>query len=86
MSKSIRVAAVGIGYFSQFHLQGWSDIEGADLIALSSRDPAALNAAADTYHVEGRYTDFIAMLDQEKPDLLDIITPPVTHVGFIKAA
>jgi len=86
MSKSIRVAAVGIGYFSQFHLQGWSDIEGAELIALSSRDPAALNAAADSYQVAGRYTDFKTMLDQEKPDLLDIITPPVTHVPFIKAA
>lgn len=86
MSKSVRVAAIGIGYFSQFHLQGWSDIEGADLVALSSRDEDALNSAADEYGVTGRYTDLETMLDREKPDLLDIITPPVTHVPFIKAA
>ncbi len=86
MSKTIRVAAVGIGYFSQFHLQGWSDIEQADLVALCSRDQEALNTAGDTYNVAARYTDLETMLDQENPDLLDIITPPVTHVPFIKAA
>lgn len=86
MSKTIRVAAIGIGYFSQFHLQGWTDIDGAELVALSSRDQAALNEAADEYNVVGRYSDLETMLDREKPDLLDIITPPVTHAPFIRAA
>lgn len=86
MSKTIRVAAIGIGYFSQFHLQGWSDIEGAELVALSSRDQNALTEAADDFGVAGRYSDLETMLDQEKPDLLDIITPPVTHAPFIRAA
>ncbi|NQW00871.1 MAG: Gfo/Idh/MocA family oxidoreductase [Rhodospirillales bacterium] len=86
MPRPIRVAAIGIGFFSQFHLQGWSDIEDADLVALSSRDPDALNRAADTYGVAGRYGDLETMLDREKPDLLDIISPPSTHAAFIRAA
>ena len=86
MSKTIRVAAVGTGYFSQFHLQGWSEMEGAELVALCSLDQKSLNEAADRYGVKARYSDLESMLDQEKPDVLDIITPPVTHAGFIRAA
>jgi len=86
MTRRIRVCAIGIGFFSQFHLQGWSDIDGADLVGLCSRDAEALKVAADTHGVAGRYSDLETMLDQEKPDLLDIISPPATHAAFIRAA
>ncbi len=86
MGKTVRIAAIGIGYFSQFHLQGWSELAAAELVGLCSRDQRALKAAARTYGVTGHYQDLETMLDQETPDLLDIITPPQTHVPFIRAA
>ncbi len=86
MSKAIRVAAVGTGYFSQFHLQGWSDMDDAELVGLCSLDKAPLAEAARTYGVPDCFDDLETMLDDLKPDVLDIITPPPTHAAFIRAA
>lgn len=86
MSKPLRVAAVGTGYFSQFHLQGWTDIGAADLVGLCSLEADQLDTAAKRYGVQNTFDDLETMLDALKPDVLDIVTPPPTHAAFIRAA
>jgi len=36
----LRVAGVGAGYFSQFHLQGWRAIPEVELVGWSDRNPS----------------------------------------------
>ena len=36
--KTLRVAAVGAGYFSQFQYVGWKAINEVELVALANRD------------------------------------------------
>lgn len=84
--SGLRVATAGTGYFSRFHYEAWTRIEGASLIALYNRDSDHRQRAAAEWSVPAAYADFGEMLATEQPDLVDIITPPVTHLDFIRAA
>lgn len=86
MHRTLRVATVGAGYFSQFHHDAWSRIAGARLVAVCDHDRAKAQTFAERWLIPNVYTDVRAMLDAERPDLLDIVTPPPTHVGFVREA
>ena len=43
-------------------------------------------AAQAKYGIPKLYKDFEEMLDQEKPDVVDIITPPTTHLPLCQLA
>ncbi|WP_147872236.1 Gfo/Idh/MocA family protein [Stieleria maiorica] len=79
----LRGAVVGAGYFSQFHFDSWKRIPGVDLVAVCDSNPAAAERAAKTYGVEGIYTDHAAMLEQVRPDFVDIVTRPDTHFTLV---
>ncbi|MEF2552964.1 Gfo/Idh/MocA family oxidoreductase [Aurantimonas sp. A2-1-M11] len=83
MSK-LRVATIGAGYFSRFHHDAWSRIDDASLVAVCDQDAAKAREYADRWSVPNVYTDVDAMLDTVRPDLVDIITPPHTHLELIR--
>lgn len=85
MSK-IRLATVGTGYFSQFQYAAWQRIPSVELVAVCNRSIDGANKIANQYGVGGVYTEFSRMLEFEQPDLIDIITPPETHLEFIREA
>jgi len=82
----LRVATAGTGFFSRFHYEAWGRIEDVSLVALYNRDEANRARAAAEWGVPATHGDFAEMLDQSQPDLVDIITPPVTHLDFIRIA
>ena len=77
----LRVACLGVGYFSQFHIGSWQRIARVDLVGVCDVD---LKKAAST-GVQA-FSDLGIMLAQTKPDLLDIILPPAGHADAIKIA
>ena len=86
MARKIRVAAVGAGYFSRFHYDAWRRLDSVELVGLCDQDPDRAKELAARYDVGAVFTDVAAMLDSLQPDLLDIITPPVTHRSCVTAA
>jgi predicted dehydrogenase len=86
MSKNVRVATVGTGYFSQFHYESWRRMADVELVGVCNRTRDGAKAFAEKYQIPAVFTDFGKMLDSVKPDLVDIITPPVTHMDYVKAA
>ena len=82
----IRVAVAGSGYFSRFHFDAWARLERAELIALATLDRDSGEAVAAEFGVPSVYDDVAAMLDAEKPDLLDIATPPASHRTLVELA
>jgi predicted dehydrogenase len=82
----LKVAVAGTGYFSQFHLDGWSRLSGVELVAVCSLDPAGLVDAAARHLIPRQFADVGAMLDATMPDLLDIVTPPSAHLEILEAA
>lgn len=81
MDKTIRVACLGAGYFSQFHFDAWERIEEVELVGITNRN---IEKARQTGYPA--YDQLDQMLTATSPDLLDIITPPETHLDAIKAA
>jgi predicted dehydrogenase len=85
-SKKIKLVCAGAGYFAQFHLEAWTRIPEIHFAALCEKDEAKGRAAQKKYKIPALYTDFEEMLDREKPDVVDIITPPATHLHLCRIA
>lgn len=77
----VRVGCVGAGYFSQFHYGSWARMARAEPVASCNRDLGKARATGLP-----AYDDLSRMLTEKKPDLLDIILPPVAHAETIRAA
>ena len=84
--NKLRVATIGAGYFSQFHYDAWTRMDGVELVGLCDLDQARASETAARWAIPQVFSDAAKMLDQLKPDLVDIITPPVAHLGLIKLA
>ena len=77
---------VGAGYFSRFHLDAWSRLDDVNLAAICDTNVSAASAAADQHGVAKVYDDFSRMLDVEKPDFVDIVTRPDSHLSLVHQA
>lgn len=77
----LKVACYGAGYFSQFHFDAWGRISGAELVGIANRNQANIPDLGIA-----KFADVASMLNQTKADILDIITPPITHLAAIKQA
>lgn len=86
MNGSVRVACVGTGYFSRFQYRAWKRLREVELVALCNRSRDKAEEFAREFAVPMVFTDLEAMLKVTKPDLLDIITPPETHLAAIRLA
>lgn len=86
LEPPLRVGVVGAGYFSQFHMQGWSEIEQARLVAICDADLARAQAAAKRYRAPHGFSDAQEMLRRANLEVLDIVTPSPTHASLINMA
>lgn len=84
--KKLKGVCVGAGYFSQFHFDAWQRIDSVELMAVCDLDLKKAEAVSKTYGFERAYSDVEMMLKQERPDFIDIITPPVTHLELCRLA
>jgi predicted dehydrogenase len=82
--KPLKVATIGAGYFSAFHHDAWHRLPEVELAAVCDLDPAKAAGFAERFAVPRHYADVATMLEAEKPDLVDIATPPATHLPLIR--
>jgi predicted dehydrogenase len=82
----LRVAAVGAGYFSQFHYAGWRNLAEVELVGLCELDRAKGEAAAARFGIPRVFARADEMLDAVRPDLVDIVTKPPTHRELVAMA
>lgn len=77
----IRVACVGAGYFSQFHLDGWARITGVEQVGITDMDLSRAQATG-----RPAFATLQDMLDKAKPDVLDVIVPPAAQADVLRKA
>ena len=83
MKKNIRLAVVGTGYFSQFHYDAWKRLN-VDLVGICSLNKDEAIKYSKQFQNCEVFLDFETMIKTTKPDLVDIIAPPLNHLKFIK--
>ena len=81
--NSLKVAVVGAGYFAQLHHEAWMRMERVELAGICDLNAEAAEAAAKMHGVAA-YTDVADMLAHTQPDLVDIVTPPPSHLAVIR--
>jgi D-apiose dehydrogenase len=86
MRQPIKVACVGTGYFSRFQYRAWRRMPEVALVALCNRSGESAEAFAAEFGIGAVFGDVRTMLETTRPDLLDIITPPQTHLAAIREA
>ncbi|NND33260.1 MAG: Gfo/Idh/MocA family oxidoreductase, partial [Saprospiraceae bacterium] len=82
----IKLACVGCGYFSRFHVEAWLRIPEVELVAICDKDVAKAKKMASDFGIENYHTNLEALIDLEDFSVLDIITPPETHLDICKKA
>lgn len=79
-------AVIGCGFFAQNHLQAWRDIEGVEIVALCDQDADRLNASANAFDVNRRYSDAAKMFKEGGIDFVDIATTVGSHRVLVEMA
>jgi D-apiose dehydrogenase len=87
MTTAVKVAVVGAGYFSQFHLEGWHEHSQVQLVGLCDLDLAKASILAAQFGQLGVtrvFDDVAQMLDATRPDLVDVVVPPAAQAAVLK--
>jgi predicted dehydrogenase len=84
--QNFRVGVLGCGQVSQDHFVAWQRSKGARVVACCDPDRPRAEKRATDFNVEKVYTDPQEMMDREKLDLVDIITPRETHADMVRLA
>ncbi len=66
---------VGAGFFSQFHLDGWRQIPGIEIVGLCDPDLTKARVLAERFNIPLTFSSLETMLAQVCPDLVDVVTP-----------
>ncbi len=77
-----KFAIFGCGFWSQFQIGAWQELEGAECIALYNRTLSKAEALARRFNIKHCYDDAEELLKHESLDFIDIITDVDTHEKF----
>lgn len=86
--KKLKGVCIGAGYFAQFQYEAWNRIPEVSIVANANRSLEKAQNYASKYNIPKAYSfDQVEdLIDKEKPDFLDVITPPETHLEICKLA
>ena len=82
MSKKYRFAVLGCGFWANYQIPAWLELEDVELVALYNRTITKANALANQYNVPATYDNAELLFEKEKLDFIDIITDVETHALF----
>ncbi len=82
MAADLKVAVIGLGYFSQFHLGAWQSDPLIGHVAATDLNPDRRVWAEETYDVAVFHT-VAALLAAADFDIVDIVAPPPAHKALV---
>ncbi|MDO8541549.1 MAG: Gfo/Idh/MocA family oxidoreductase [Opitutaceae bacterium] len=84
----LRGVCIGAGYFSHYQYEAWQRIPEVRIVAAVNRSIDRAREVAAKFGVPraAGWNELPALLDAEKPDFIDIITPPETHLDVVRLA
>lgn len=82
----IGVAVIGFGYWGPNLVRNFSQVDGAQVVAICDLDERRRGTASKLYPAVSVYGDVAAMLDDDAVDAVLIATPVTTHFALAKQA
>ncbi len=83
--SKLRVAVIGAGAMGRNHLRVLNDLDPVYLVAVADADEGAAQRAARRYGIAA-YADYVAMLDEQKPEAVVVAVPTSLHREVTLAA
>lgn len=80
----LRVAVIGAGYFSQFHVDAWKRNSDAILVAIADLDEQRARSLAGDDTSIAIYSDAESLLADQALDIVDIVLPPTAHLDTLR--
>jgi D-apiose dehydrogenase len=84
--KKLRFAVIGTGFWANYQIPAWMELESIELVALYNRTKSKAEALAKKFNVPSVYDNVEKLLENEKLDFVDIITDVDTHAPFTELA
>jgi predicted dehydrogenase len=82
----LRAVQVGCGGRAQTHMASMIKSGAIDLVAICDIDEPKLKAAAEKFKVAKTYKNMGEMIQKEKPEFVDICTPPTIRTSIVEPA
>lgn len=77
--KPLRVALLGCGFASEFHLKAWRMVPGAEVVALCDPDVGKGEARAREFGIGRTFATVSDLMQEIEVDAYDVATPHETH-------
>ncbi len=75
----MRAAVIGAGQISKQHLGALAICPGVEVVGICDISPVMAEAAADRFGIRSWFTEHQRLLDDARPDVVHILTPPAAH-------
>jgi D-apiose dehydrogenase len=82
----LRIAMVGAGMISEYHLRGWQNVADAAVVAIVDPDPVRGRQRAAQFAIPAVHSSVEALLAQTTIDALDVASPRETHGPILRLA
>lgn len=76
---------VGCGFFGNLHLEGWTRVKNANIVAAVDRDEEKARESARRFGLAS-YADLAQAIEATSPDFVDVATRPDSHLAVVEVA
>jgi len=80
----LRVAIVGCGKIADSHAEQIQRIKGCSIVGVCDREPLMARQLYERFTVEKHFSDLQQLLQEARPDVVHITTPPESHFSVAK--
>jgi len=86
MADKVRIGIIGVGQIGKHHLNNYSKIEAAEVVAAADINEAELKRVAELYKIPNTYTDFRELLKRDDIVAVDVCLHNNYHMPVTVAA
>src|ERR1043165_6220429 len=78
----LKSALIGCGAIAREHLAALTELGNVEVAAICDLSPARAEATAERFHIARHYLNHHQMLEEIRPDLVHVTTPPASHFAI----
>ncbi len=75
----MKATLIGAGQIARQHLACLRELPGVEIVGICDRLPVVAESAAERFGIRHWFTDHRKMLEETRPDVVHITTPPTSH-------